>query len=97
MGYLHVPDMTACGWAQLHRDLHLEVAREALVLDVRSNGGGYTSQLVAEKLARALTGWVVPRGKQPYTYSLGSDSRSHRADPSGPAVHSSTALAAAPK
>jgi len=27
VGYLHVPDMMACGWAQLHRDLHLEAAR----------------------------------------------------------------------
>jgi tricorn protease len=68
VGYLHVPDMTALGWAQLHRDLHIEVSREALVLDVRSNGGGHTSQLVVEKLARRLTGWVVPRGKQPFTY-----------------------------
>ncbi|MDQ3901116.1 MAG: hypothetical protein M3319_12020 [Actinomycetota bacterium] len=38
--------MIALGWAQLHRDLHIEVSREALVLDVRSNGGGHTSQLV---------------------------------------------------
>lgn len=68
VGYLHLPDMMALGWAQLHRDLHIEVSREALVLDVRSNGGGHTSQLVVEKLARKLTGWVVPRGKQPYTY-----------------------------
>jgi len=68
VGYLHVPDMMPLGWAQLHRDLHLEVSREALVLDVRSNGGGHTSQLVVELLARELTGWVVPRGKQPYTY-----------------------------
>jgi tricorn protease len=68
VGYLHVPDMMAQGWAQLHRDLHIEVSREALVLDVRSNGGGHTSQLVVEKLARELTGWVVPRGKQPFTY-----------------------------
>ncbi|HET9255248.1 MAG TPA: S41 family peptidase, partial [Pseudonocardiaceae bacterium] len=68
VGYLHVPDMAAMGWAQLHRDLHTEVAREAVVLDVRSNGGGHTSQLVVEKLARALTGWIVPRGKLPYPY-----------------------------
>ncbi|MGH3823541.1 MAG: S41 family peptidase, partial [Pseudonocardiaceae bacterium] len=68
VGYLHVPDMMAQGWAQLHRDLHTEVAREAVVLDVRSNGGGHTSQLVVEKLARELTGWIVPRGKLPYTY-----------------------------
>jgi tricorn protease len=66
VGYLHLPDMMAQGWAQLHRDLHTEVAREAVVLDVRSNGGGHTSQLVVEKLARELTGWVVPRGKLPY-------------------------------
>jgi tricorn protease len=68
VGYLHVPDMMARGWAQLHRDLHTEVSREAVVLDVRSNGGGHTSQLVVEKLARELTGWVVPRGKLAYTY-----------------------------
>jgi tricorn protease len=68
VGYLHVPDMMALGWAQLHRDLHTEMSREALVLDVRGNGGGHTSQLVVEKLARELTGWVVPRGKLPHTY-----------------------------
>ncbi len=68
VGYLHVPDMMALGWAQLHRDLHTEMSREAVVLDVRSNGGGHTSQLVVEKLARVLTGWIVPRGKRPYTY-----------------------------
>ncbi len=70
VGYLHVPDMMALGWAQLHRDLHTEMSREALVLDVRSNGGGHISQLVVEKLARKLTGWVVPRGKLPYTYPM---------------------------
>lgn len=68
VGYLHVPDMMALGWAQLHRDLHTEMSREAVVLDVRSNGGGHTSQLVVEKLARELTGWIVPRGKLPHTY-----------------------------
>jgi tricorn protease len=60
--------MKALGWAQLHRDLHTEVSREAVVLDVRSNSGGHTSQLVVEKLARELTGWVVPRGRLPYPY-----------------------------
>ncbi|HEX4101170.1 MAG TPA: S41 family peptidase [Pseudonocardiaceae bacterium] len=68
VGYLHVPDMMGLGWAQLHRDLHTEMSREAVVLDVRGNGGGHTSQLVVEKLARQLTGWVVPRGRLPHTY-----------------------------
>ncbi|MET9665781.1 S41 family peptidase [Streptomyces sp. NPDC006475] len=68
LGYLHVPDMQAPGWAQIHRDLRVEVAREGLVVDVRENRGGHTSQLVVEKLARRVVGWAVPRGMQPYSY-----------------------------
>ncbi|HEX3784956.1 MAG TPA: PDZ domain-containing protein [Pseudonocardiaceae bacterium] len=61
VGYLHVPDMIANGWAQLHRDLRLEVRREALVVDVRENRGGHLSQLVVERLARTVVGWGVAR------------------------------------
>ena len=68
LGYLHVPDMQAPGWAQIHRDLRVEVAREGLVVDVRENRGGHTSQLVVEKLARKIVGWDVPRGVRPYSY-----------------------------
>ncbi|MFJ9584959.1 S41 family peptidase [Streptomyces acidicola] len=68
LGYLHVPDMQAPGWAQIHRDLRIEVAREGLVVDVRENRGGHTSQLVIEKLARRIVGWDVPRGMRPYSY-----------------------------
>ncbi|SFT11191.1 S41 family peptidase [Streptomyces sp. ok210] len=68
LGYLHVPDMVGSGWAQLHRDLRVEVAREGLVVDVRENRGGHTSQLVVEKLARRIVGWDLPRGMQPYSY-----------------------------
>jgi tricorn protease len=49
--------MVANGWAQLHRDLILEVAREGLVVDVRDNNGGHTSELVLEKLSRKVRGW----------------------------------------
>ncbi|MEU5041431.1 S41 family peptidase [Streptomyces griseorubiginosus] len=68
LGYLHVPDMQAPGWAQIHRDLRVEVTREGLVVDVRENRGGHTSQLVVEKLARRIVGWAVPRGMRPYSY-----------------------------
>ncbi|OLR89997.1 S41 family peptidase [Actinokineospora bangkokensis] len=61
VGYLHVPDMVANGWAQLHRDLRLEVRRDALVVDLRENSGGHLSQLVVEKLARRVIGWQVGR------------------------------------
>nr|WP_206314013.1 S41 family peptidase [Streptomyces coryli] len=68
LGYLHVPDMQAPGWAQIHRDLGVEVAREGLVVDVRENRGGHTSQLVVEKLARRIVGWDLPRDGQPQSY-----------------------------
>ncbi|MEV6791204.1 S41 family peptidase [Streptomyces sp. NPDC051320] len=68
LGYLHVPDMVGAGWAQLHRDLRVEVARDGLVVDVRENRGGHTSQLVVEKLARRIVGWDLPRGMRPYSY-----------------------------
>jgi tricorn protease len=68
LGYLHVPDMVSEGWADFHRDLHTEMVCDGLIVDVRGNRGGHTSQLVVEKLARRVIGWSVPRGLQPETY-----------------------------
>ncbi|WP_156722847.1 S41 family peptidase [Streptomyces apocyni] len=70
LGYLHVPDMQAPGWAQIHRDLRVEVAKEGLIVDVRENRGGHTSQLVVEKLARRIVGWDLPRGMAPSSYPV---------------------------
>ncbi|MGW3044237.1 S41 family peptidase [Kitasatospora sp. NPDC001159] len=61
LGYLHIPDMQTAGWAQLHRDLSTEMAKEGVIVDVRDNRGGHTSQLVIEKLARRIVGWDVIR------------------------------------
>jgi tricorn protease len=68
LGYLHVPDMVSSGWAQLHRDLRLEMARAGVVVDLRENRGGHVSQLVIEKLARRVVGWVEGRGFSPTRY-----------------------------
>jgi tricorn protease len=68
VGYLHVPNMVSQGWADYHRDLRTEMLRDALIVDVRGNTGGHTSQLVVEKLARRVIGWDVPSGLLPSTY-----------------------------
>jgi tricorn protease len=68
VGYVHLPDMMGSGWAELHRDLRLEVAREGLIVDVRDNGGGHVSELVLEKLARTVRAWCVARHLAPSTY-----------------------------
>ncbi|WP_222431933.1 S41 family peptidase [Leekyejoonella antrihumi] len=70
VGYLHIPDMVSGGWAQLHRDLRTEVGRDGLIVDVRGNSGGHTSQLVIEKLARRIIGWSHARGPRPTSYPL---------------------------
>ena len=57
LGYVHVPDMQSLGWADFHRDLRREIARDGLVVDFRSNNGGHTSELVIEKLTRKIIAW----------------------------------------
>jgi len=68
LGYLHIPNMIGEGWADFHRDLHTEMRFDALVMDVRGNGGGHISQLVVEKLARRVIGWDQGRWIQPQSY-----------------------------
>ncbi|TDD34005.1 peptidase S41 [Nonomuraea terrae] len=78
LGYLHMPDMVASGWAQFHRDLRTEMAFDGLIMDVRENGGGHLSELVLEKLSRKVVGWDLARGKKPKRYPTDS--------PRGPVV-----------
>jgi tricorn protease len=61
LGYLHIPDMVSTGWAQIHRDIDIATRAEGLIVDVRYNRGGHTSQLVVERLARKVLGWSVSR------------------------------------
>ncbi|MDF1564314.1 MAG: PDZ domain-containing protein [Deltaproteobacteria bacterium] len=68
VGYLHLPDMRAAGYAAFHRDFLRECDRDALVIDVRGNGGGNVSQLILEKLARKRVGFDQPRHGTPIPY-----------------------------
>ncbi len=68
VGYVHIPDMGANGYAEFHRSYLAEVDRDALIVDVRYNGGGHVSQLILEKLARRRIGYDLSRwsGLDPY-------------------------------
>lgn len=68
LGYLHIPDMVSSGWAQMHRDLREASSKEGIVVDVRYNAGGHTSQLVTDRLARRVLSWDYPRHQRPDTY-----------------------------
>jgi tricorn protease len=68
IGYVHIPDMGARGYAEFHRAWLAEARREGLIVDVRHNGGGNVSQLILEKLSRKPLGYVVTRWGVPSPY-----------------------------
>jgi tricorn protease len=68
LGYLHLPNMMAQGWAEFHRDLHTEFGREGLIVDLRDNQGGDAAQPIVDKLARRIIGWNMSRYEEPSTY-----------------------------
>ncbi|HEV2581808.1 MAG TPA: PDZ domain-containing protein [Ktedonobacteraceae bacterium] len=68
VGYIHIPDMSANGFAEFHRTYLAEYDYPALLVDVRFNGGGNVSGLLLEKLARRRVGYDFPRWGQPIPY-----------------------------
>jgi tricorn protease len=68
VGYIHVPDMGPEGYAEFHRAFLVEYDRDALIIDVRVNGGGHVSGLLLEKLARKRVGYDFPRWAAPKPY-----------------------------
>lgn len=61
VGYLHIPDMGPRGYGEFHRSFLVEADRDALLVDVRFNGGGNVSPLLLEKLARRQRARFVSR------------------------------------
>lgn len=66
-GYVHIPDMGVAGFSEFHRAYLAEGEREALVIDVRHNGGGNVSALLLAKIAiprlgEAVSRWLAPEG-----------------------------------
>ncbi len=79
VGYVHVPDMGPHGYAEFHRGYAAERGRDALIVDVRYNGGGHVSSLILDKLRRAPLGFDLSRyDARPMAYPQDG--------PSGPVV-----------
>ncbi len=64
VGYLHIPDMGADGIREFIKYFYPQIRKEALIVDVRSNGGGFVSQMVIERLKRELLGTDFSRNNQ---------------------------------
>src|SRR5882724_886598 len=61
VGYIHIPDMGAAGIREFLKFYYPQIRKEALVVDVRGNGGGNISQMLIERLRRELLGTSFDR------------------------------------
>ncbi|CAN5811892.1 S41 family peptidase [soil metagenome] len=68
VGYFHLPDMMAPGFAEFHRYFMAECDRDGLIVDVRYNRGGHVSSLLLEKVARRRIGYATARWGLPAPY-----------------------------
>jgi tricorn protease len=68
VGYIHIPDMGADGYGEFHRSFLVEYDHDAMIVDVRLNGGGHVSGLLLEKLARKRLGYDFQRWGPPKPY-----------------------------
>ncbi len=68
VGYLHIPDMGGRGLTEFIRQFYAQSSKPGLVVDVRSNGGGFVSQMILERLRRRLMGMSNQREIRPTTY-----------------------------
>jgi len=52
VGYIHIPDMGAKGLNEFSKYFYPQLRKEALIIDVRGNGGGNVSPQIIERLTR---------------------------------------------
>jgi tricorn protease len=67
VGYVHVPDMGVPGLNEFAKYFYPQTEKEAMVVDVRSNGGGNVSPMIIERLRRELVMIDVARNGAPNT------------------------------
>jgi tricorn protease len=61
VGYIHIPDMGAEGISEFIKTYYPQIRKEAMIVDVRGNGGGNVSQMLIERLRRELLGTEFDR------------------------------------
>jgi tricorn protease len=54
VGYIHIPDMGPAGLNEFIQHFYPQIRKEALIIDVRGNGGGNVSPMIIERLRREL-------------------------------------------
>jgi tricorn protease len=64
-GYIHIPDMQIEGLNEFVQYFYPQFRKEALIVDVRANGGGNISPMVIERLRREAAMITIARNTAP--------------------------------
>jgi len=72
VGYLHIPNMGVDGLNEFIKYYFPQLEKEALVVDVRGNGGGFVSSIIIENLRRVAAMISVTRNSKPETNPEGT-------------------------
>ena len=67
VGYLHIPDMGMPGLNEFAKYFYPQTDKDAMIVDVRSNGGGNVSPMIIERLRRELALVDIARNGSPQT------------------------------
>jgi tricorn protease len=66
LGYIHIESMNASSLAEFERDLYAACeGRDGLIIDVRDNGGGWTTDRLLASIMTRRHAYTVPRGADP--------------------------------
>lgn len=66
LGYLHIRSMGAPSVRDFERDLFAAAdGKEGLIIDVRDNGGGWTTDVLLASLTAPTHAYTIPRGANP--------------------------------
>jgi tricorn protease len=65
VGYVHIPDMSVEGLNEFVKYYFPQITKEALIVDVRGNGGGFVSDIVIERLRRIAVQITIARNTKP--------------------------------
>ncbi len=61
IGYLHLPNMMEPGLIEFAKAFYPAYTKEAIVIDIRYNGGGFVGDMIIDRLERKLWALTQPR------------------------------------
>jgi len=65
VGYLHLPDMGAAGCIEFAKAWYPQHYKQGIIVDERYNGGGFTADMIIDRLERQMWSVTKPREGKP--------------------------------